>query len=64
MGPVKIVIDGDMNSIIAKGKLIDKYRNTLRELKKAGLFKKSEKLTKSDKTIVNSDDKHLNDSYL
>lgn len=64
MGPVKIVIDGDMKSIIAKGKLIDKYQNTLREFKKAGLFKKSEKLTKGDKTIVNSDDKHLNDSYL
>lgn len=63
VGPIKIFVNGVMKSGIAKGKLIDKHKNALRELKKVGLFKKSKESERSNKAVLTSD-KNSNDSYL
>lgn len=46
---------------IARGKLIDKHRNLLRELRKCGLFVKNKNPSKDKINIDNTD---CNDSYI
>ncbi|KAM0731576.1 hypothetical protein ACS0PU_002636 [Formica fusca] len=59
--PTKLLSHGNIRVSIARGKLIDKHRNLLRELRKCGLFVKNKNPSKSKKNIDNAD---CNDSYI
>lgn len=59
--PTKLLFNETIKVSIARGKLVDKHRNTLRELRKCGLFVKNKNLLKSK---INIDNVDCNDSYI
>lgn len=58
--PTKLLYGGGTKVSIARGKLVDKYRNQLRDLRNCGLFKKRKNQSEV-KIICNVD---CNDSYV
>lgn len=61
VSPTRVSCGGSIKASIAKGKLIDKYRNQLRELRKCGLFINRQDKSKDNVTVCNVD---CNDSYV
>lgn len=59
--PTKLLFNETIKVSIARGKLVDKHRNTLRELRKCGLFVKNKNSLKSK---INIDNVDCNDSYI
>lgn len=59
--PTKLLSHGNIRVSIARGKLIDKHRNLLRELRKCGHLVKNKNPSKSKKNIDSAD---YNDSYI
>ncbi|KYQ48388.1 hypothetical protein ALC60_12569 [Trachymyrmex zeteki] len=52
--------NGHVKASIARGKLVDKHRNILRDLRKCGLFAKNKNLSQ---VKINTDNNDCNDSY-
>lgn len=58
--PTKLMYNGHVKASIARGKLVDKHRNILRDLRKCGLFAKNKNLSQ---VKINTDNNDCNDSY-
>lgn len=59
--PTKILLNGTIKVSIARGKLVDKQKNLLRELRKCGLFMKYKNPSKNKIVVDNTD---YNESYI